>query len=427
MMKQTKHGWVDLSGLARKTNGEISWKESIGQSIEFQYQDVHAYALILDWIKPSRIKIQIPGYTNEHIIYAGHILCGKFGSAVSKCVLDFRYTDGDVVNDTLVITSSYKHNGRKYYQYKCKQDGYVGHMSEYHLIEGQKCPVCTGRVAMRGVNDVATTHPEIAMLFWDKNDSEKYTAHSSRKTYFRCPKCGDRINMIIYNVTNRGLSCRRCGDSFSYPEKFVYNLLQQASSFHSENRLLYNFELQKTFSWSKNIQHDNPKLSGDKVYDFYIPIQNEIIIETHGRQHFEQCSFHTSGSSRTLQEEQENDFVKYSIALQNSISDDRYVVLDCRKSNVEFIKHSIMASNLPLLLDFTEQDIDWDKCNRFAMSSRVYEACELWNSGVHIIKDIAHKMKLNSNTVSRYLRRGEELGIVQDPPKHIKRNKNKTK
>ncbi len=197
--------------------------------------------------------------------------------------------------------------------------------------------------------------------------------------------------------------------------------MKQVCNIHNDNKLLHGFELQKTFSWSQNVEHDNPKLSGDKIYDFYIPLKHEIIIETHGKQHFEQCLFGSGKQSRTLQEEQENDKIKHLTALRNGIDDRSYIVLDCRRSTVEFIKNSIMTSNLPQLLNFTEYDIDWKQCNVFAASSRVYEACALWNGGIRKTKDVANKMKLHPDTVRNYLRRGEELGIVIDPPKHIKR------
>ena len=47
------------------------------------------------------------------------------------------------------------------------------------------------------------------------------------------------------------------------------------------------FEYQKIFDWSKNIKTNNLILNGRKIYDFYLNELN-IIIETHGDQHFNQ-------------------------------------------------------------------------------------------------------------------------------------------
>ena len=73
-----------------------------------------------------------------------------------------------------------------------------------------------------------------------------------------------------------------------------------------------------------------------------------------------------------------------------------------------------MSSGLPGLLQFDEEDIDWEKCDKFATSSRVYEACGYWNSGVKNYSKIASIMKMNRGTISRYIRKGRELNLVQD-------------
>lgn len=418
MIKKTKYGWVDLSNVPKK--GKLfDWKGSVGAIIKFEYFDTEYTMNIIQYIDCNHILVNVNSYNTVNMS-TSDIIAGKFGKPLGKRVYDFRYCVGDIVNNTLLITSAYKDGIRKCYSYKCLLDGYEGSILEINLHRGIGCPVCVNKKVMPGVNDIATTHPEIAALFWDMEDATKYTVSSGRKVDFKCPRCGNKINSAICRVTTRYLHCRKCGDSFSYPEKFVYNFLQQVCEIHHENRLLCDFELQKTFEWSKNIQHSNSKLSGSKRYDFYIPLQREIIIETHGNQHFEQCLFGSGKSSKTLQEELENDKIKHSLAVQNGVDCERYIVLDCRQSTVTFIKHSIMSSDLPSLLGFKEEDIDWDACNAFATSSRVYEACLLWNNGMHMLDDIAYIMKLHKNTIRRYLRRGEELGIVQDPPKRRK-------
>ena len=47
---------------------------------------------------------------------------------------------------------------------------------------------------------------------------------------------------------------------------------------------------------------------------------------------------------RTLEEEQENDELKKSLAIKNGIKD--YLVIDCRESEMEFIKSNILKSQL---------------------------------------------------------------------------------
>ena len=421
MIKQTRFGWVDLSCLPRTKNDKIDWKNSGGCIVPFLYQDVCSNIYIIRNISSSHVCITIPDYVSDYKIVKKQIIHGEFGGVLQKITSNFRYHAGDVVNKTLLILSSYMDGRYKAYNYQCLIDGYEGHITEGSLCNGRGCLVCSRRVVVRGINDIATTHPDVASLFWDENCAYKYSAFSKHKNVFRCPNCGNKISAAICNVTTQGLSCPQCGDGFSYPEKFVFSVLKQILKLCSNVEYVGDFETQKTFDWSKNILHNNPKLSGDKIYDFYLPIYGGLLIETHGQQHFEQCLYNTKSDSRTLMEEQENDRLKYDIAIHNDILPDHYVILDCRRSTVQHIKQSIMQSVLPRLLNFTEDQIDWYECGKIATSSRVFEVCELWNDGVKSTRKIATEMKIGQSTVRNYLRRGEELGIVQDPPKHIKR------
>lgn len=73
-----------------------------------------------------------------------------------------------------------------------------------------------------------------------------------------------------------------------------------------------------------------------------------------------------------------------------------------------------MNSNLPNILHFAESDINWEECDKFATSSRVFEACNYWNNGIHNTKEIASKMKMHRNTIQRYIRKGRKLGLIQE-------------
>lgn len=420
-IKQTKHGWVDLSNLKRTKGGKINWKESVGLSVEFQYLDVRAVIYIVDWVDSYTVKIIIPEYINECTTGTVNIINGRLGFAVGKIVRNFRYNVGDIVNKTMLITSAYRFDGLKYYTYRCLKDGYEGRIIEPNIQKGMGCSACAGKTVIRGVNDITTTYPHIASLFWNVEDTYKYSAFSGEMIDFRCPRCGSKIQSRICDVSRRGLSCKKCSDGISYSEKFIYNFLQQLSNISTNINGVQDFIPQHVFDWSKDVWHNNSKLRGCKRYDFYIPTKRDICIECHGGQHYDNSFEHTGGKAKTVTEEKENDQIKMNLALNNGILPDHYIQLDCRESSVEHIKKSIMMSHLPRLLNFTEDQIDWNQCGLFAMSSRMIEACDLWNSGIHSREQIGEIMKLHKSTIYNYLRRGEELGIVQDPPKHIKK------
>ena len=166
-----------------------------------------------------------------------------------------------------------------------------------------------------------------------------------------------------------------------------------------------------TFDWSKYVVANNNALSGRKIYDFYIVCDKEIIIETHGKQHYEECAF----TQRRLSEEQENDRIKMHEAILHGFCSDMYIVIDCRESNKQYIQNSIMNSNLPSLLRFSESDIDWDQADQRASINITQWICDLWNEcaakdKVRVIADITG---LSLQTVYKYLQNGAKLGLCK--------------
>ena len=139
-----------------------------------------------------------------------------------------------------------------------------------------------------------------------------------------------------------------------------------------------------------------------------------IIIEVHGAQHFRGGCEYCGG--RTLQDEQKNDLFKYCLAMSNGFTDDTYIVLDCRESKRDFIKQSIMNSALPSIFNFSEDDIDWNKCEEHACSNLVKTACDLWNNGIHNASEIARLMNKSRCTTSIYLRKGHDIGWIEYEP-----------
>ena len=139
---------------------------------------------------------------------------------------------------------------------------------------------------------------------------------------YKCNICGYE-DWIKEGVFKRKLGCNVCGDGISYPEKFIEKVLIQLNVKH---------ERQYKTNWSQN-----------KRYDFYLPDYNAII-EVHGEQHYRY-----TGRGRSLKEEQENDKFKEELALKNGIK--HYIVIDCRKSDSQYIKSNLFNSELNELFD----------------------------------------------------------------------------
>ena len=74
------------------------------------------------------------------------------------------------------------------------------------------CPVCAGRKAVSGVNDLATMYPKAAAMWSGKNDyaPSEIPARSSRRAIFVCPDCKQEFVTSIHNMTRAiasGVTC----------------------------------------------------------------------------------------------------------------------------------------------------------------------------------------------------------------------------
>ena len=274
---------------------------------------------------------------------------------------------------------------QKGYWFKCLE--HPNHESELKnirsFINGR------GSIACNQCNFTETKHPELEKYFKNKKDM-KHPLYSHTKYPMICvtKNCGYEKSLSSNTLINKGFGCPRCSDGISYPEKFFFNLLEQLLDKN------FTYQLSKNvFSWCKNYK-----------YDFYI---NDLkcIIETHGLQHYEKIK---GGSwELSLNEIQENDRYKEQLAKENNIQN--YIVIDCRKSDMDWINNSIMQSELPQLLNFKELNIDWLKCHEWALNSLVKIVCDLWESGIKNTLEISNILKVNRLTVVRYLKQGAKL------------------
>lgn len=279
---------------------------------------------------------------------------------------------------------THKSNKKVWWMGKC---GHEWDTIVRHRSKGTDCPYCSNVITLKGFNDMWVTNPELASLLANPEDGYKYMQNSHKKLDWKCPKCKEIVkNKAIRSINNQGLSCLKCVDGKSYPEKILTNVL---------NELDIEYENEKTFKWSKG-----------KRFDFLLSINSSsIIIEIHGAQHSVDRGFERTGG-RTIEEEQANDKFKEELAKENGI--EHYIVIDARYSDFEYIKNNILDSELSKLINLNE--INWTKINNLSESSIVKIVCDLWNDGFKSIKLICEKSNLNRNTVSRYLKRGNLLG-----------------
>ena len=246
-------------------------------------------------------------------------------------------------------------------------------------------------------NSISTTHFYLIKYFKNKRDADKYSAYSSKRVSMKCPDCGHEKCMLIRTLVTQKFSCPKCGDRISYPNKFMFNILEQ---------LNINF-----------ISEYSPKWIKRKRYDFYFELNNKkYIIEMDGGWHTKDNKF----NGQTKEESKDIDDYKNKMAEEHNIE---VVRINCCKSELEYIKCNIIKSKLNELFDLSK--IDWNKCHEFICGNLIKKICNLWNSGIINPSIIAKELKLSPNTIRTHLKRGNKLGWCNYIPikgKHTENN-----
>ncbi len=395
---KSKGKWIDLSNLPLNSHG-VDWKEiSLKRlKIPFRYNSIIGEITIKEFTDDRYLVIEY--FKNEYFkIHVNNFLKCKLGEMLKLINHNYKYNIGDIVENNyskIEIIKQFKKKSKegvnvKWYKYLCLKCGYKHEIVETSLLSGSGCPVCANKKVLVGYNDITITDEWMIKYFQGGVDEAKlYTRCSGKSIYPICPDCGEirKKPISINNIyRTRSIGCK-CSDGISFPEKFILELFRQ---------LKVNYEYRKSnFKWNNR-----------KEYDFYLMDFNSIV-ETHGEQHYKK-SFHTiHKNSRTLEEEQENDRIKEQLAKENGIK--YYIIIDCRKSELTWIKDSVLNSNLTKLFDLST--IDWLKCSDYACKNIIKEVCDIKNINPNYsTHDISKIVNLHSSTIMNYLKKGNELG-----------------
>lgn len=322
---------------------------------------------------------------------------------MSKRTSKNKYDIGDKIDTKhgeLEIISILKKNNKRYYKYKCLNCDNIDEIREDHLKNGTGCNACCKYGSLKvaiGINDMNTICPSIIKYLANDKDLYKYRGNSSIKIPLKCPNCGTIKMISPGEFTTCGFSCPRCGDGISIPNKIMFNILYQ---------LNIDFEIEKKFNWCKYLFREKLRQG---YYDFYIPSKS-IIIEMDGGWHIKD----NIRSKQTAEESKYIDDEKDRLAQEHEI---KVIRINCRKSEIEYIKNNILNSELESVLNI--KNIDWIICDTFSSSTRVKEVCELWNKNIYNTIDISGLTKLSVSTVRKYLNKGTKINLCKYNGKDI--------
>lgn len=412
--------YIRLDKLSRSKNGRIYWGNAVGENIDFSYKGITGTFKIIDY-NPSTKRLKVIYKNDEYFLHRDKLAKGNLLALIYK---EYYYIPCDFTSKRWIDLRNIplSHRGVSWdksigmlfpfqydnisgevliKEYDSKTQKLKIFIEDYTDISGysiraedlKQCRLYN--CLFTSNNLVLGKRPDLLNLLIDEND--KYLNVCSNKMIrCKCPICGTLKTTTMNDLSSNGIRCQICKDGISYPEKFMISILLQL-------KIEFIFQLSKSkLSWCDNF-----------IYDFYIPNMN-IIIETHGMQHYN-GAFQTLGGN-DLSKEQANDFKKREKAIQNSISN--YIVLDCRQSNIEWIKKSVLESKLPTLLNFSENDINWQECGEYATNSYVKDVCLYFDMHHSSITELCNHFKLSNVTIAKYLRLGTELGWCKYNPKY---------
>jgi len=246
-----------------------------------------------------------------------------------------------------------------------------------------------------------TTNPELAKLLADPDDGYKYSQNSGSKIDWKCPNCGFIIkNKKIEDINKYGLSCPKCSDGVSYPEKIMFNILQQLNI-----EFIYQLSKQNCH-WIKN----------NYRYDFYFKYNNnKYIVEMDGSFHY----MHNDMNNQTKEQTKKIDNIKNEMAINNNA---KIIRINCsyrHNNKYTYIKNNIIHSELANIFNLSK--IDWLQCNNFAYNSLMKQACDLWRKYQYSTLKISAMLHLSDSTIRNYLKQGTKLGWCKYNSKEVQK------
>lgn len=393
--------WIDLKEIPKYkgtgTRGKLvnDWKNAYGCKCNFYCEGVSGFFTIKEYYKDKQT-VCVNYNDKDKIIPTSYILSNNIRTLIGLRNKDFKIQIGvefidnnrnikitgrKMIQDTSGVV-------RKFYNYHCNicnwSDGWI---MENHLLKGTGCSCCAKISIVPFFNDIYTTNPEFIPYFKHIEDTHKTTYCSKRKFLMVCPNCRNEQLYSTDKLSSYGFSCKKCGDGYSYGEKFVYSLLNSLG-------IEFTTQLSNTiFNWCNKYK-----------YDFYLTNINTII-EVHGRQHY-----FPKSTKELYGYCQENDVVKEKLAKENGI--DNYIIIDCKKSELSYMKNSIIKSGLLELLHKNHDEINWQECDSFTSKSFIVSICEYKNNHPELsTTDIGKIFHMARTTIQSYLQKGSILGI----------------
>ena len=401
----------------RNKKDRIDWNLSIGHKVKGVYEGIDFEVEIVKIDENDKDYIYIK-YLDKPLFrictysFKRCMIGRLLGKRTNEFKVEIRQTFKNKNRDLTIIDKKYENRYNsfenfqncKYYKYHCNKCGNEDWILESQLLnDNTGCNACgnSKKRPVLGINTIWDTDRWMCDLGVSEEDAKTHTFHSDDKITVTCPHCGRTKDnkMLIGNIyKRRSIGCT-CGDGYSYPNKLMYSILEQ---------LNISFTTEYSPDWIK-----------PKRYDFYIPSLKLIIEMDGGLGHGKRIH----SKKQTTKEESKNiDIYKDEVAKRHKIN---VIRIDCNyasNNSFQYIKESILESNLKNILDLNK--INWYRCEEFALSNFVKKVCDYKKDNPDVTTtDISKIMGICRLTVNRYLKRGNTLNWCSYNPKECNKLK----
>lgn len=262
------------------------------------------------------------------------------------------------------------------------------------LLQGQDCPYCCNKKPLKGFNTFGDKFPWLVKYFKNSEDAFKYTPNSGENVFFKCPVCGYEDKRRIATIASSGyFHCKICGDFESLPNKFIRAVLEYKKD------ILDYYEFEYKPEWA----------NGKYRYDAYFEYKgNKYIVEMQGLQHF---TNRMNSKFKPNRNEQENDKNKRELALKNGIK--YYIEILAYKTSIEYLNKEFNKTILKDIFKFTEKELI--EIHKLIQTSLFGKVVELYNNDKKVM-EIVRKLSISDSTVTKYLKKANELGLSEYQP-----------
>ena len=333
--------------------------------------------------------------TPYHILKGGGCpLCGieKTAKARRKTHEQFLLEMKEKGNPNVIILGKYKTMDTKILC-KCKICGEEWETIPRHLLDMKVgCPYCAGKRVNKN-NSFSSMHPELVRFLKNKEDGDKYVGGSFKKVLTKCPDCGYESEKTIHSLHKFGYHCKVCGDTISFPNKFLRNLLKDETVEKQIQNLIFEWYP----NWDKKCLFDAYFEKDDKRY----------VVEMQGNQH------KTGKWGKKKTNIKEKDEYKRIETKKNGIIE---IEVECYTATFDYIKEKVLNSELANILNF--EKVDWNKIKENIYNNIIKQVCEEYNKQSDIIgwSDLSKKFNLSKSAIYNYLKIGSKNGWCNYEP-----------